>query len=89
MKLTFRTCYDRQTDQQTDRQGINYIAIYLAPIWYNRAIEAYNQHNLQLLHEYALVFIDLLRDLDAILATNENFMLGPWLGECIEIQGFP
>ena len=31
------------------------------------------------LHENSLVFLELLEDLDRILATNKNFMLGPWL----------
>ena len=35
--------------------------------------------SLHLLHENALVFLDILEDLDRILATNENFLLGPWL----------
>ena len=35
--------------------------------------------SLLVLHENALVFLDILEDLDRILATNENFLLGPWL----------
>ena len=35
--------------------------------------------SLQALHENALVFLDILQDLDRILATNKNFLLGPWL----------
>ena len=31
------------------------------------------------LHQNSLVFLDLLEDLDRILATNKNFLLGPWL----------
>ena len=34
---------------------------------------------MQELHENALVFLDILKDLDRILATNKNFLLGPWL----------
>ena len=34
---------------------------------------------MQALHENALVFLDILQDLDRILATNKNFLLGPWL----------
>ena len=34
---------------------------------------------MQVLHENALVFLDILEDLDRILATNRNFLLGPWL----------
>ena len=34
---------------------------------------------MQVLHENALVFLDILEDLDRILATNKNFLLGPWL----------
>jgi len=50
-----------------------------APVWYALACEAYYKKDLQLLHEYSLVFLDLLKDLDQILQTNENFMLGPWI----------
>ena len=32
-----------------------------------------------LLHENGLVFIDLLKDIEEILSTNKNFLLGPWL----------
>ena len=32
-----------------------------------------------LLHENGLVFIDLLKDMEEILSTNKNFLLGPWL----------
>ena len=31
------------------------------------------------LHENGLVFIDLLKDMEMILSTNEHFLLGPWL----------
>ena len=31
------------------------------------------------MHENSLVFTDLLKDLESILSTNENFMIGPWL----------
>ena len=34
---------------------------------------------MQELHENALLFLDILKDLDRILATNKNFLLGPWL----------
>ena len=53
--------------------------IIAAPVWYDRIVEAYHEGNLNFVHEYGLVFIDLMKDLDRILGTNKNFMLGPWL----------
>ena len=35
--------------------------------------------NVILIHENSEVFIDLLEDLEKILRTNKNFLLGPWL----------
>ena len=43
------------------------------------AIDSYKKGDWQFVHEYGEVFIDLLKDLDIILQTNKNFMLGPWL----------
>ena len=35
--------------------------------------------NVILIHENSEVFIDLLKDLEKILRSNKNFLLGPWL----------
>ena len=48
----------------------------LAPVWYDRA---YRDRDVVRIHENGLVFVDLLKDLDRVLGTNSNFMLGPWL----------
>ena len=32
-----------------------------------------------LIHENSEVFLDLLQDLEKIVASNKNFLLGPWL----------
>ena len=42
-------------------------------------IESYKKGNVQFVHEYGQVFIDILQDIDIMLGTNKNFMLGPWL----------
>ena len=47
------------------------------PIWYERVTQAYR--DIGRIHENGLVFTDLLKDLDKILSTNSNFMMGPWL----------
>ena len=42
-------------------------------------IESYKKGNVQFVHEYGQVCIDILQDIDVMLGTNKNFMLGPWL----------
>ena len=49
------------------------------PKWYYLAVEAYHRGDIVLVHEYGLVFLDLLKDLEQLLASNSNFLLGPWL----------
>jgi len=51
----------------------------IAPIWFYRAEQAYKDKNIEALHENGLVFTDVLKDMEKILGTNTNFMLGPWL----------
>ena len=51
----------------------------IAPTFFYRAEQAYRNGHVELVHENSLVFIDLLQDMEKILATNHNFMLGPWL----------
>jgi len=51
----------------------------IAPLWFHRAEQAYREGDIQLLHENGLVFTDLLKDMNKVLATNKNFLLGPWL----------
>merc|ERR1712130_772791 len=51
-----------------------------APMFYNKIQKAYREKkSILYLHENSLVFTDLLKDLELILSSNENFMLGPWL----------
>ena len=50
----------------------------IAPLWFYRAEQAYRDKKIEILHENALVFTDVLKDMEEILGTNTNFMLGPW-----------
>jgi alpha-N-acetylglucosaminidase len=44
-----------------------------------RIVIAYNDKNAAALNEYRIQFIDLLDDIDQLLATQKNFLLGPWI----------
>ena len=51
----------------------------LAPVWFHGAELAYRKGDLQELHRQAEVFLEVLEDLDRVLATRPEFLLGPWL----------
>ena len=51
----------------------------LAPSWYFSAEAAYRRGDVEDLHIQATTFIELLEDLDRVLATRREFLLGPWL----------
>ena len=51
----------------------------LAPSWYNSAEAAYRRGDVEDLHIQATTFIEVLEDLDRVLATRREFLLGPWL----------
>ena len=51
----------------------------LAPSWYLSAEAAYRRGDVRDLHIQATTFIEVLEDLDRVLATRREFLLGPWL----------
>ena len=51
----------------------------LAPSWYFSAEAAYKRGDMEDLHIQATTFIEVLEDLDRVLATRTEFLLGPWL----------
>jgi len=51
----------------------------LAPSWYFSAEAAYRRGDVEDLHIQATTFIELLEDLERVLATRREFLLGPWL----------
>ena len=53
----------------------------IAPKFYNLSVEAFRMKDVKSLALNAYHFLDLLKDLDMILATNKNFLLGVWLEE--------
>ncbi|PNY05873.1 alpha-n-acetylglucosaminidase-like protein [Trifolium pratense] len=60
------------------------LAKYANQLFYN-VIEAYQSHDV---HEVALLgqkFLDLVEDLDALLACHDGFLLGPWLDSAIQL----
>ena len=57
----------------------------VAPKFYHLAIEAFHKKDIKGLLFNAYHFLDMLKDLDAILATNKNFLLGTWLEEAKSI----
>ena len=48
---------------------------------YNSTIAAWNAGNVTGLQSTALVLIDFLTDLDAMLGTDRSFILGKWIGD--------
>ena len=48
---------------------------------YNSTITAWNAGNMTAVQATALVLIDFLTDLDAMLATDPSFILGKWIGD--------
>ena len=53
----------------------------LAPKFYDLATDAYRKRDVKNLKLNAYRFLDILKDLDMILATNKNLLLGMWLEE--------
>ena len=53
----------------------------VAPKFYNLAMEAFHKKDSKGLALNAYKFLDMLKDMDAILATNKHFLLGVWLEE--------
>ena len=53
----------------------------LAPKFYDLATDAFRKRDVKNLKLNAYRFLDMLKDLDMILATNKNFLLGIWLEE--------
>ena len=51
----------------------------LAPSWYYSAEAAYRRGDVEDLHIQATTFIEVLEDLERVLATRREFLLGPWL----------
>ena len=51
----------------------------LAPSWYFSAEAAYRRGDVEDLHIQATTFIEVLEDLERVLATRREFLLGPWL----------
>ena len=59
----------------------------LAPKYYLNVVQGYHKRNFHLLQTNAVIFMNLLADLDIILATNKNFLLGTWLEEAKSVAG--
>ena len=53
----------------------------LAPKFYDLATDAFRKRDVGKLKINAYRFLDILKDLDTILATNKKFLLGVWLEE--------
>lgn len=53
--------------------------INLSPMFYDEAIAGYRYNQSAYLKQNTLLFLDLMDDLDRILATDQRFMLGPWI----------
>jgi len=51
----------------------------LAPQYYHRAEAAYREGSLLDLHRAGRAMLEVLADLDRLLATSSGFLLGPWL----------
>lgn len=59
----------------------------LAARYQTGAVTAYYMHNSEKLRSFAKLFLDLLTDLDAVLATKSYFLLGNWLEQAKSIPG--
>ncbi len=46
---------------------------------YNKLIVAYNESNQTDFNTYSKLMIQILDDMNAILSTNDNFLLGKWI----------
>lgn len=56
------------------------LANYALPLQ-RRFVTAYNQKDLTLFKKYSQQFIELIEDMDKLLATRKDFMLGPWIAD--------
>jgi alpha-N-acetylglucosaminidase len=50
---------------------------------YNELLGAWNTSNITTTQTTGITLIDLLTDLDTVLATDETFILGKWIGDAI------
>lgn len=50
---------------------------------YNELILSWSAKNVTQTHKTGLTLIDFLRDLDTVLATDEGFIIGKWIGDAI------
>jgi alpha-N-acetylglucosaminidase len=48
---------------------------------YNQLVSSWNSGNRTQVQTQGLMLIDLLTDLDSVLATDETFILGKWIGD--------
>ena len=71
----YQLCVIPQCDGTTITQAL----ANLAPSWYFSAEAAYKRGDMEDLHIQATTFIEVLEDLDRVLATRTEFLLGPWL----------
>jgi alpha-N-acetylglucosaminidase len=56
------------------------LANYALPLQ-RKAIAAYRQKNITAFKQYSGEFIDLIQDMDKLLATRKEFLLGPWIAD--------
>ena len=47
----------------------------------DRFTDAYNKHDLQQLNASGREMMEIIHDMDALLATNSSFLLGKWIGD--------
>ena len=56
------------------------LANYALPLQ-RRFVKAYNEKDTVAFSKYSKLFIDLIGDMDNLLATRKNFLLGPWIAD--------
>lgn len=56
------------------------LANYALPLQ-RKFVAAYNERDLASFKKYSLQFIELIEDMDYLLATRKDFMLGPWIAD--------
>jgi alpha-N-acetylglucosaminidase len=52
-----------------------------AMVLHNKFTEAYHQNDSTRFKQYSLKFIELIGDMDTLLATRKDFLLGPWIAD--------
>ncbi|MCI10264.1 alpha-N-acetylglucosaminidase-like [Trifolium medium] len=60
------------------------LAKYANQLFYN-VIEAYQSHDVHEVTVLSQRFLDLVEDLDTLLACHDGFLLGPWLDSAIQL----